>query len=90
MDDGDTTPEEDRSELVNRVVGSQLRKRRIMLGMSEQVLAEKLYLTRSNIQEYERGEKRLDVTLMTEICKILDVSPAFMYGASGDSGSGRA
>src|SRR5579885_2976497 len=40
-------------------VGSRLRERRVSLGMSQTVLADRLGLTFQQVQKYERGANRL-------------------------------
>ena len=40
-------------------VGSRMRMRRMMLGMSQEKLADSFGLTFQQVQKYERGKKRM-------------------------------
>ena len=44
---------------VDKYVGSRVRMRRIMLGMSQEKLGEALGLTFQQVQKYERGVNRI-------------------------------
>jgi transcriptional regulator with XRE-family HTH domain len=60
-------------------VGSRLRMRRTLLGLSQQKLGEKLSLTFQQIQKYERGANRIGASRLFELSRILDVKPAFFF-----------
>ena len=45
-------------------VGSRLRERRVSLGMSQTVLADRLGLTFQQVQKYERGANRLSASAL--------------------------
>ena len=44
---------------VDKYVGSRVRMRRIMLGMSQEKLGEALGLTFQQVQKYEKGTNRV-------------------------------
>lgn len=60
-------------------VGSRLRMRRTLLGLSQQKLGEKLSLTFQQIQKYERGANRIGASRLFELSRILDVKPSFFF-----------
>ncbi len=64
---------------VDMHVGSRLRMRRTLLGLSQQKLGEKLSLTFQQIQKYERGANRIGASRLFELSRILDVKPSFFF-----------
>jgi transcriptional regulator with XRE-family HTH domain len=65
-------------------VGSQLRMRRIMLGLSQEKLATAFGLTFQQVQKYEKGVNRMGASRLQQAAHILDVSvPFFFEGAPG-------
>src|SRR3954463_4684908 len=69
---------------IDKYVGSRLRVRRTMLGMSQQKLAEALGLTFQQVQKYEKGVNRMGSSRLQHAAHILQVSvPFFFEGAPG-------
>jgi transcriptional regulator with XRE-family HTH domain len=69
---------------VDRHVGSRVRMRRIMLGMSQEKLGEGLGLTFQQIQKYEKGTNRIGASRIQQISAILQVPVSFLFeGAPG-------
>jgi transcriptional regulator with XRE-family HTH domain len=67
-------------------VGSRVRMRRILLGMSQEKLGEALALTFQQVQKYEKGTNRIGASRLQQIAKILNVSPGFFFdGAPGEA-----
>ena len=64
---------------VDVYVGSRVRLRRTLKGMSQQRLAEALGLTFQQIQKYERGVNRIGSSRLFELSEVLDVPPSFFY-----------
>ena len=60
-------------------VGSRLRERRVSLGMSQTVLAERLGLTFQQIQKYERGANRLGASTLWRAAHAVDVPISYFY-----------
>ena len=56
---------------VDKYVGSRVRMRRIMLGMSQEKLGEALGLTFQQIQKYEKGTNRVGASRIQQIAEIL-------------------
>jgi transcriptional regulator with XRE-family HTH domain len=70
-------------------VGSRVRMRRTLLGMSQEKLGEALGLTFQQVQKYERGANRIGASRLHQISTILDVPVAFFFeDAPTDGGSG--
>jgi len=64
---------------VDRHIGSRVRARRIMLGMSQEKLADALGLTFQQVQKYEKGVNRIGASRLLHIAGILDVSIEFFF-----------
>jgi transcriptional regulator with XRE-family HTH domain len=52
--------------------------RRLMLGMSQTKLAEKIGLTFQQVQKYEKGTNRMGSSRLQQIGNILKVPPAII------------
>ena len=74
---------------VDKYVGSRVRMRRIMLGMSQEKLGEALGLTFQQIQKYEKGTNRVGASRIQQISEILQVPVSFLF-EGGPSGSAEA
>jgi transcriptional regulator with XRE-family HTH domain len=69
---------------IDKHVGSRLRMRRMMLGMSQEKLGEAFGLTFQQVQKYERGMNRMGASRLQHAAQILGVSvPFFFEGAPG-------
>ena len=64
---------------IDRHIGSRVRARRIMLGMSQEKLAEALGLTFQQVQKYEKGINRVGASRLLQIADILDVGIDFFF-----------
>jgi transcriptional regulator with XRE-family HTH domain len=73
---------------VDKYVGSRVRMRRIMLGMSQEKLGEALGLTFQQVQKYEKGTNRVGASRIQQISEILQVPVSFLFegGPSGTAG----
>jgi transcriptional regulator with XRE-family HTH domain len=60
-------------------VGSRVRLRRMMMGMSQEKLGEQMGLTFQQIQKYERGINRVSASRLWELAKVLGVSVQFFF-----------
>ena len=69
---------------IDKYVGSRIRMRRIMLGMSQEKLGDALGLTFQQIQKYEKGTNRVGASRLQQIADVLQVHVSFMFeGAPG-------
>ncbi len=60
-------------------VGSRVRLRRTLLGMSQEKLGEGLGLTFQQVQKYERGVNRIGSSRLYQLARILDVPVSFFF-----------
>lgn len=60
-------------------VGSRVRLRRLVIGMSQEKLGEQLGLTFQQVQKYEKGTNRIGASRLFEISRILSVPLQFFY-----------
>jgi len=64
-------------------VGSRIRLRRTLLGMSQQKLGEAIGLTFQQVQKYERGANRVGSSRMFELARVLDVPISYFFEEMG-------
>lgn len=60
-------------------VGSRLRMRRMLVGMSQEKLGEHLDLTFQQVQKYEKGSNRISASRLFDMSRILDVPVQFFF-----------
>jgi transcriptional regulator with XRE-family HTH domain len=75
---------------VDAHVGSRVRLRRMLLGMSQERLGESMGLTFQQVQKYEKGVNRIGASRLFQISKILDVPVQFFFEEAPYSGDGNA
>ncbi len=64
---------------IDRHVGSRVRMRRLMVGMSQERLGDALGITFQQIQKYEKGANRIGASRLQHIAKILGVPVEFFF-----------
>jgi transcriptional regulator with XRE-family HTH domain len=64
---------------IDKHVGSRVRMRRMMLGMSQEKLGDALGLTFQQVQKYEKGTNRIGASRLQQISQILQVPVAFFF-----------
>ncbi|GBF26323.1 hypothetical protein MnTg02_01361 [bacterium MnTg02] len=60
-------------------VGSRVKLRRMLVGMSQEKLGDKMSLTFQQIQKYEKGANRIGASRLYQLAKILDVPVQFFF-----------
>ena len=60
-------------------VGSRVRLRRTLLGMSQEKLGEAIGLTFQQVQKYERGANRIGASRLFDLSQVLDVPVSFFF-----------
>ncbi|HMK69435.1 MAG TPA: helix-turn-helix transcriptional regulator [Xanthobacteraceae bacterium] len=82
---------------IDKHVGSRVRMRRMMLGMSQEKLGDALDLTFQQVQKYEKGTNRIGASRLQQISHILQVPVSFFFdgapaaaGATRPEGTGEA
>jgi len=60
-------------------VGTRVRLRRTLLGMSQEKLGDALGLTFQQVQKYERGANRIGASRLYDLSRVLDVPVSFFF-----------
>jgi transcriptional regulator with XRE-family HTH domain len=68
-----------RTEEIDRQVGRRIRERRVMLGLTQQQLADLIGVTYQQAHKYERSINRVSAGRLYEIARVLDVSVAYFF-----------
>ena len=76
---------ESRPSPIDVHVGSRIRLRRTLLGMSQERLGESLGLTFQQVQKYERGVNRVGASRLFDLSRVLDVPISFFFDDMPDS-----
>ncbi|MGO4678062.1 helix-turn-helix domain-containing protein [Bosea sp. 2YAB26] len=71
-----------RPNSIDRDVGSRLRARRQLIGLSQSQLAEQLGITFQQVQKYESGSNRLSASRLQLIANILEVPVGYFFEAA--------
>ena len=61
-------------------IGERIKKYRIIKGMSQKELAQRLGVSVSRVSNWESGLNRPDVNIFAEICNVLEVKPDLIFG----------
>jgi transcriptional regulator with XRE-family HTH domain len=73
-----------RADATDRSVGEKIRAQRIVRGLSQTELGNKLGITFQQIQKYEKGSNRVSAGRLKQIAETLEVPVSFFFeGASG-------
>src|SRR5881227_1233543 len=64
---------------IDNYVGSRVRMRRMMLGMSQEKLGDALGLTFQQVQKYEKGTNRIGASRLQQIAGTLQVPATFFF-----------
>ena len=69
---------------IDKHVGSRVRMRRLILGMSQSKLADGLGLSFQQVQKYEKGADRMGASRLQHISDILQVPVPFFFEGAPD------
>ena len=64
---------------IDKHVGSRVRMRRMMLGMSQEKLGGALSLTFQQVQKYEKGTNRVSASKLFEMAEFMKVGIPFFF-----------
>ena len=64
---------------VDRHVGSRVRMRRMMAGMSQEKLGSQLGITFQQLQKYEKGTNRIGASRLQQIARVLGVPVSYFF-----------
>ncbi len=70
---------ESRPSPIDVHVGTRIRLRRTLMGMSQERLGEALGLTFQQVQKYERGVNRVGASRLFDLSRVLDVPISFFF-----------
>jgi len=65
--------------LIDRHVGSRLRMRRVLMGMSQEKLGDHLGVTFQQVQKYEKGMNRIGASRLQNASRALEVPVEFFF-----------
>lgn len=68
-----------------KTFGAYILRRRKELGMTQKEFAQKLYVTESAVSKWERGMSYPDITLLLNICDVLEISEHELLTGSEDT-----
>lgn len=68
-----------RAGAADRHVGTRIRERRVMLGLSQQQLAQMIGVTYQQAHKYERGLNRISAGRLYEIAQVLSVPVSWFF-----------
>jgi transcriptional regulator with XRE-family HTH domain len=67
------------TQSIDSHVGTRIRERRVMLGLTQQQLADLIGVTYQQAHKYERGINRVSAGRLFEIARVLNVSIGFFF-----------
>ena len=71
---------------IDKHVGSRVRMRRLLVGMSQEKLGTALGITFQQIQKYEKGTNRIGASRLQQISSVLGVPVSYFFeDASGEA-----
>ena len=76
-------PGRPRAQVADRHIGARLRERRIMLGLTQQRLAELVGITYQQAHKYEKGINRISAGRLHAIARALGVEPGHFFAGLG-------
>jgi transcriptional regulator with XRE-family HTH domain len=89
-DDAERPERESRASPIDVHVGSRIRLRRTLLGLSQERLGDALGLTFQQVQKYERGINRVGASRLFDLARVLDVPISFFFDDMPEAVGGAA
>ena len=69
---------------VDRIVGERIRRRRVLLGLTQDQLADALGISYQQIQKYETGANRVSAGRLFKIAETLETKVGWFFDGIGD------
>jgi transcriptional regulator with XRE-family HTH domain len=85
-EEGEKEPQTQRATDADRHVGQRIRERRVMLGLSQQQLAQLIGVTYQQAHKYERGLNRISAGRLFEIAQVLGVPIGWFFEGLAEGG----
>ncbi len=80
------TPGRSRAQDIDRHVGARMRERRIMLGLTQQQMADLIGVTYQQAHKYEKGINRIAAGRLYTVAQALGVDVGYFFdGMEGDA-----
>lgn len=79
VESNDSADPLDRASRTDRHVGMRIRQRRIMMGLSQQQMADLIGVTYQQAHKYERGINRISAGRLFEVAQVLGVPISFFF-----------
>jgi transcriptional regulator with XRE-family HTH domain len=76
-----------RANPIDAHVGTRVRMRRMLLGMSQEKLGEHLGLTFQQVQKYEKGVNRIGASRLFDLSQVLGVPVQYFYEGVANTGA---
>ncbi|TAD88665.1 MAG: XRE family transcriptional regulator [Alphaproteobacteria bacterium] len=76
---GEPESEKRRLQKIDVHVGSRIRLKRTLLGLSQEKLGEMLGLTFQQVQKYERGANRVGAARLFKLSEVMEVPVSFFF-----------
>ena len=67
---------------IDKHVGSRVRMRRMLLGMSQERLGQALGVTFQQVQKYEKGVNRIGASRLQQLSDVLEVPPSYFFDSA--------
>jgi transcriptional regulator with XRE-family HTH domain len=77
-----------RAQDIDRHVGARMRERRIMLGLTQQEMADLIGVTYQQAHKYERGINRISAGRLFAVAQILGVDVGYFFEGLGGAETG--
>lgn len=73
-------------DMINKkTFGAFVREKRMEKGLTQRELAEQLFISESAVSKWEMGKSYPDITLVSDICRVLDVSEKELIDGATDT-----
>ena len=83
-------PGRSRAQDIDRHVGARMRERRVMLGLTQQQMAELIGVTYQQAHKYEKGVNRVASGRLYNIARALGVEVSYFFEGLGSSDAFKA
>lgn len=67
-----------------KIIGQNIQLARLKKGYTQEILSEKCNISQKYISALETGRSQGSISLILKICKILDITPNYIFGKSID------
>lgn len=68
-------------ELREETLGQRIKAQRLRMGMTQEELAERLYIPKSNVSAYENDKVDIKSSMIVELSELLNTTPNRLLGA---------